>query len=161
MTHRKVEVYVTCNDEQRLYVVDHGDHIATLGYDVCADRTQRILIELVGRLVVDEKWLDEMPDVNVGTRAAWDLYVMVVDMLKEACDKADEQAVYDLSPQLTGLEGYRVEVVDNEGDRPRRFIVGRSTGWAPCHLEMRAINSLGGDVAKREYRHVRQIERVR
>jgi hypothetical protein len=33
----------------------------------------------------------------------------------------------DLSPQLVGLEGYRVEVVTTYGET-RRFIVGKSTG---------------------------------
>jgi hypothetical protein len=38
-----------------------------------------------------------------------------------------------LSGQLIGLEGWRVEVIDNADDtifgtKPRRFIVGRSTG---------------------------------
>jgi hypothetical protein len=39
-----------------------------------------------------------------------------------------------LSPQLIGLEGWRVEVVTTY-DETRRFIVGRSTGWTPCHIE--------------------------
>jgi hypothetical protein len=49
----------------------------------------------------------------------------------------------NLTPQLNGLEGKRVEVVDREGER-RRFIVGKSTGWAPCHLEIERRNSGGG-----------------
>lgn len=157
----KLEVYVTLNDEQRLYAVDHGEFVTTLGYDVVASRTERMLTELVGRLKADEKWLDEQPDVTPGTREAWDLYIIVQQKVKEACEEQGERAVYDLSPQLMGLEGWRVQVVDNEGDEPRRFIVGRSTGWAPCHLEIRTSRSRGGDPARLTYHRVTTLGRVR
>lgn len=88
---------------------------------------------------------------------------------------AERDAVRDnsgLSPQLIGLEGWRVEVIDfdagyvekTEGDyQPirRRFIVGKSTGWAPCHLEIKTRRSMGGDQARREYASVQRVERVR
>jgi hypothetical protein len=157
----KLEVYVTCNDEQRLYIVDHGDHLTTLGYDVCAERTERILAELVGRLKVDEKWLDEMPDVDRGTPDAWNVYMTVLEMLKLACEDADEQAVYSQSPQLMGLEGWRVEVQDTPESATRRFIVGKSTGWAPCHLEILRSNADGGLPARHDYYMVTPIQRVR
>lgn len=66
-----------------------------------------------------------------------------------------------LLPQLTGLEGWRVEVVDHDGQR-RRFIVGRSTGWRPIHLEIKTRRSLGGWGAdSRGYLSVRKLYRVR
>ncbi len=49
----------------------------------------------------------------------------------------ERAAVRDLSgltPQLLDLEGWRVEV-DTMAGETRRFYVGRSTGWRPCHLE--------------------------
>src|SRR5690606_5751737 len=49
----------------------------------------------------------------------------------------------ELTPQLIGLEGKRVEVGDRHGER-RRFIVGKSTGWLPCHLEIPRRNATGG-----------------
>lgn len=64
----------------------------------------------------------------------------------------------DLSPQLRGLEGYRVEVVDQWGE-VRRFWVGRSTGWKPIHLEIARINSNGGGGADRAYRSVVVVRR--
>jgi len=48
-----------------------------------------------------------------------------------------------LTPQLIGLEGWRVEVVDKYGDK-RRFIVSRSSGWVPCHIELQKRTSSGG-----------------
>lgn len=76
----------------------------------------------------------------------------------------EREAIRDysgLSEQLKGLEGYRVEVVDEDSGRTRRFIVGHSTGWRPCHLELVNSRSRGGDPARTTYRSVRSIERVR
>jgi hypothetical protein len=64
-----------------------------------------------------------------------------------------------LSPQLIGLEGWRVEAVDIHGDR-RRFIVGKSTGWRPCHLEIKTRRSMGGESAWARYQSVQRLERV-
>jgi hypothetical protein len=58
-----------------------------------------------------------------------------------------------LSPQLLGLEGCRVEVVDVHGEK-RRFWVGKSTGWAPRHLEVATTRSLGGSPADLTYNEV-------
>lgn len=66
----------------------------------------------------------------------------------------------DLSPQLIGLEGWRVSVIRGDGTSDR-FIVGRSTGWKPCHLEIRRRSSHGGAAADRTYQAVEVIERVR
>lgn len=63
-----------------------------------------------------------------------------------------------LSPQLIGLEGWRVEVETTYGET-RRFYVGRSTGWKPCHVEIARSDSLGGPPAEHEYRSVRRLYR--
>jgi hypothetical protein len=65
-----------------------------------------------------------------------------------------------LSPQLIGLEGWRVEVTD-EGGNKWRFIVGRSAGWRPCHLEISKRNSYGGFSACGRYAAVRKLYKVR
>jgi hypothetical protein len=67
----------------------------------------------------------------------------------------------DLTPQLTGLEGHRVEVMDIPNARPRRFIVGKSTGWRPCHLELARVSARGGEPAAKAYESVRSIGKVR
>jgi hypothetical protein len=66
----------------------------------------------------------------------------------------------ELSPQLIGLEGHRVEVVTCNNER-RRFIVGKSVGWIPIHLEIARRDSTGGIGAEREYQTVRDLGRVR
>jgi hypothetical protein len=45
-------------------------------------------------------------------------------------ERESMQALGCLTPQLVGLEGWRVEVTD-EGGNKWRFIVARSTGWQP------------------------------
>lgn len=65
-----------------------------------------------------------------------------------------------LSSQLVGLEGYRVEVQTTYGEK-RRFIVGRSTGWKPCHLEIHNRRSMGGGCAEQNYSNVKILYKVR
>lgn len=61
-----------------------------------------------------------------------------------------------LSPQLIGLEGWRVEVVTTYGET-RRFYVGRSTGWIPCHIEIKTRRSYGGMSADKQYESVTKL----
>lgn len=65
-----------------------------------------------------------------------------------------------LSPQLTPWKGWRVNVIrmDRTIDR---FIVGQSTGWRPCHLEIKTSRSSGGISADKEYLRVTPIKKVR
>lgn len=71
-----------------------------------------------------------------------------------------EKDLSDLTPQLIGLEGWRVEVITSYGEK-RRFIVGRSTGWKPIHLEVLTKRSLGGSGAEKLYASVRKLYKVR
>ena len=76
---------------------------------------------------------------------------------------AEQDSMRDLSgltEQLIGLEGWRVEVETTYGES-RRFIVGRSTGWKPCHLEIHNRRSTGGGSAERTYQSVRKLYNTR
>lgn len=67
----------------------------------------------------------------------------------------------NLTPQLVGLEGWRVEVIDCYRET-RRFIVGRSAGWKPCHIELAKRNSHGGPaVHGTPFFKVRKLYKVR
>jgi len=75
---------------------------------------------------------------------------------------AQREAMRDnshLTPQLLGLEGWRVRVVDMAGE-VRKFIVGKSTGWRPCHLELQP-RAACGDPARSIYQAVEKLEKVR
>ncbi len=81
----------------------------------------------------------------------------------ERMTRATREAARDLgglSPQLTGLEGWRVEVETSYGDR-RRFIVSRSTGWRPCHIEVPRRDSSGGISCDNLYKNVRKLYKAR
>jgi len=43
----------------------------------------------------------------------------------------------------------------------RRFIVGKSTGWRPTHLELGRSNSACGDPARSKYQAVEPLEKIR
>lgn len=66
----------------------------------------------------------------------------------------------DLTQQLIGMEGWRVEVITTYNEK-RRFIVGKSTGRKPIHLEVKNRRSLGGSGAEKEYKSVKVLYRVR
>lgn len=86
------------------------------------------------------------------TQAKWD-----------SLSYAERERLRDLSgltPQLIGLEGYRVEVVTTY-DEKQRFIVSRSTGWRPCHICLARSTSSGGMAADQKYKSVRVIAKVR
>lgn len=146
-----IENNVGIDPTQELYVIHQGDGFSCLGFDVVLDRIERYALNL----------FTDPPTVVRGSRDAYDTMRVLMDALKKVYDETGEQAVADLSMQLLGLEGCRVEVVDREGDEPRRFIVGKSTGWLPIHLEIARRDSSGGGGARQEYHSVRVIERVR
>ncbi len=65
-----------------------------------------------------------------------------------------------LTPQLLGLEGWRVETESMTGNFTTRFIVGRSTGWKPIHIALSRRDSSGGIGAMKEYKAVRKLYRA-
>lgn len=81
---------------------------------------------------------------EIGTPDAWRAYLETLAAVRAYHEKTSRRCPASLTPQLMGLEGARVEVVDSYGER-RRFTVGKSTGWIPCHLELKGANSNGGD----------------
>lgn len=86
------------------------------------------------------------------TQARWD-----------ALTQAQREAARDLpglSPQLAPLKGWRVEVVRTDGTRAR-FIVGQSTGWRPCSLEIHNRRCHSGPEADKHYQSVTPLYRVR
>ena len=94
-----------------------------------------------------------MPDI--GSTMTYDRW-----MLLSHAQRLKLQQDGGLTAQLIGLEGCRVEVVD-EHDQTRRFLVSRSTGWRPCHIELCNIRSSGGISADKSYKSVRVLYRQR
>ena len=138
---------VTINQEQELYVIPEGSGYSCLGFDVCKERTEKYA-----------KWLGaELAVMPVGCIEAYELYRSLSEQIRQTGRRCD----VELCPQLIGLEGRRVEVVDKYGDT-RRFWVGKSTGWLPVHLEISRKTSHGGPaVMGAPFKSVRVIGRSR
>lgn len=122
------------NHEQRLYVLDEGKgRVSCLGFDVCEERITRYAAAL---------GLSH-PATTRGTAEAYETYRRLIGLAFERFNAGGPPLDCDLTPQLRGLEGRRVEVVDKYGEK-RRFNVGKSTGWIPIHLEVHNRRSTGG-----------------
>jgi hypothetical protein len=137
---------VSINKDQCLYVIPCGNGYTCLGFDVCLTWQKAI-----GQWLRDNweitpylpRCLSEIKKVKRGTIDAYRNYLQVLDTAHQHLRATGKCCPVFLTPQLIGLEGKRVQVVDSF-DEKRRFIVGKSTGWAPCHLEIKRRNSLGG-----------------
>lgn len=144
------------NEDSRLYVMNEGGGFSCLGFDVLEERLRGYVDHLRdhGQAVPFD-----VP-AAVGTPERFDQYRATVDQIRAYYDATKTRCESDLSPQLKGLEGWRVEVETDYGEK-RRFIVGRSTGWIPIHLEIARRNSSGGSGAERRYSRVMRLEQVR
>lgn len=143
---------VTLNTEQRLYVIPCGDGVTCHGFDVVAKLTEKL-----------EEWMD-VPQVArnsaslIGTLEGYESYQRLCQLAESYCQVRNKQCPIELTPQLIGLEHKRVEVVDAHGET-RRFVVGKSTGWMPCHLELKTRQSSDGPaVTGAPFKNVRVIK---
>lgn len=131
---------VTLNKEQGLYVIPCGGGYSCLGFDVAENKIHAL-----------EKWLSHrllghpctVKKTRKGTVARYEYYSALCDISAKRYSETGERCTAELTPELVGLEGKRVEVVYPSGEKTR-FIVGRSTGWLPCHLEIKTRRSHGG-----------------
>lgn len=141
------------NRTQRLYVMPCGEGFSCYGFDVL-ERHTRGLADFAERP-------DLRPLAPQGTPQAFREYTAARDAAAAYHARTGKRATYELIPALCGLEGKRVEVERN-GERSR-FIVGRSTGWAPIHLEIERRSDDGGGAVywPPGSRVVRVLENVR
>lgn len=128
---------VTINKDQELYVVSHGGWNFCLGFDY-ALRQSQALTDWLGKHGVPVT-----ANFERGTQKAYEDYQTLIDAASNICTNKKIRCDIELTPQLIGLEGKRVEVIDKHGEK-RRFLVGKSTGWIPVHLEIAKITSSGG-----------------
>lgn len=127
---------VTVNVRQELYVIPtiEGGY-SCLGFDV-ADKWARAACAEMNRPEL-------MPQNKPGTLEHYKENATIMDVAYGFNGLTGHRFAYALTPQLVGLENKRVEVVDRYGEK-RRFYVGKSSGFIPCHLEIAKRNSTGG-----------------
>jgi hypothetical protein len=131
---------VTINTEQELYVIPaQPDGYSCLGFDVLMHRYNAIAAWL-RREGLDAS---DLPPEARGTMRAYTAYQTLLARTGSYCQRNNVRCPVELTPQLIGLEGKRVEVVDHHG-QSRRFQVGKSCGWLPRHLETSRRNCTGG-----------------
>ncbi len=127
---------ITLNLKERLYVIHGaGGGFSCLGFNVAHDEAQAVA-----------EWLKRpelTPTAQKGTHAHYDQYTAALVAGRKHNEATGERCPAELTPQLSGKEGKYVEVVDRYNEK-RRFYVGKSTGWMPCHIERARINSTGG-----------------
>jgi hypothetical protein len=130
------QAQVTINAEQRLFVIPCGGGFSCLGFDVAEKRRVAYLA-----------WLKHpVAPVEVGTLESYHAYQGALAMVKARFDATGERCPCELTPALIGLEKMRVEVTTPDGEKTR-FYVGKSTGFIPCHLEIKTRRSTGGAAA--------------
>src|SRR5687767_4861878 len=123
----QLNVKITINREQRLYVIPFKSGkrsgFMCLGFEYAFEKGSAVA-----------RWLSErglsvlFPEFrNVGTARGYRDFMAVINAAKLHFEQTKERCPIDLCPQLIGLEGKRVEVVDAYGDK-RRFYVGKSSG---------------------------------
>lgn len=127
---------ISINHESRLYNVTAGKgYTSCIGFDF-AEGKRRAVLEWLGQ------WESE-PGVQIGTPEAFAAYESAMARGAAFTSKTGHRCPADLIPELIGKERLRVEVTAPDGTK-RRFYVGRSSGWFPCHLEIKLANSTGG-----------------
>ena len=121
------------NHEQRLYVIPSGKGYSCLGFDYAESQRVAVL-----------KWMREpVTAMEIGTEEHFAAYREAMARGERHAKATGTRCSHNLTPQLRGFEGSRVEVTSREGDK-RRFWVGKSGGWMPCHLETARRDSAGG-----------------
>lgn len=130
------QIQIKLNMEDRLYLIHFGTGFTCLGFDVCLEKAKFLASELN---MPEPVWYEEPEEIRV----LYDYYSELCEMARIRHQNTGWKSRCWLTPQLIGLEGKRVEVVDCYGET-RRFKVGRSTGHCPCHLELKSSKSTGG-----------------
>ena len=118
---------VSINAEQRLYVIPCGDGFSCLGFDV-AERKRRAVLE----------WMSagSSSPMEIGTLEHYAAYASALERGAKFASSTGMRCPAELTTALIPFEGRRVEVTYPDGEKSR-FRVGKSTGWMPCHLEIR------------------------
>jgi hypothetical protein len=137
------------NAEQGLYVLSEGKGYSCLGFDYAFQRATKVHAWLGGRSQAPRREL-------VGTAEGYAEYERVMNLAAGKAYIEASRCPVELLPQLNGLVGKLVEVVDHDGET-RRFRVGRSTGWLPIYLEMRPRAKYGDPADSRGYKSVRVV----
>lgn len=125
------------NKEQGVFVISSGSGYSCIGFEVCRKWHDSLALELGQNPFVGS--------LN-NKRHLARLYRQYNNLIQKAATRNKAtgwRSTSQLTPELIGLEGKRVEVITSWGE-VMRFYVGKSTGFIPIHLEIKRKDSSGG-----------------
>ena len=129
---------VTINKASRLYVIhEPTGYFSTCGFDFCQMKARKIAAELG----------EPEPKHRKGTLAAYRALRSLEGKVRALNPRPGFRSSCEVTPELVGLEGRRVEVRHrwpSGQTETKRFNVGKSSGWIPCHLALHNRASRGG-----------------
>jgi hypothetical protein len=125
---------VKINKEQKVYVIQSENGYSCYGFEVLKNKLNRLAKEY-NRVDLSVK--------RSGTIKAYNNYLKALKIAEKRYKKDGYRSKSELIPEFIGKEGKRVEVLTNYNEK-QRFIIGKSTGFIPCHLEIKQRNSSGG-----------------
>jgi hypothetical protein len=131
---------ITINEKQRLFVIKIEGGYTCLGFDVCEKRTMALRAEL--KRVTYQRYDDDPLPPN-GSIESYNRYEELIEIAHKYNKSTGYRFMYELTPQLIGLEGKAVEVEQFDGEK-RKFIIGRSMGFIPVHIEIEKSSDHGG-----------------
>jgi hypothetical protein len=122
------------NADSKLYVLKCGKGFSCYGFDVVERKTKALQIETNIPLTYDNP--------QIGTPEHYYNYMDLINEVRKLNVATGFRSKSELNPKLIGLEGKRIQC--KLYGETVRFIVGKSTGYVPCHLEIKRIGSHGG-----------------
>jgi hypothetical protein len=120
------------DDKQKVFCITTGKYTSLLGYDVCNNQYLALCKEL-----------NINPTYDKGTLKQYNDYKRIVDIVSDMNSKTGFRSNSQLIPEFIGHEYKRVEVIRSNNEKAR-FIIGKSTGIIPIHLEIKTTRSTGG-----------------
>lgn len=126
------EIVSISSDYPDMYQIQSGKCYSNLGFDVCYKRCKKLRNELGTLMFLAKR----------GTLKLYEQYLELTKMARKKNKETGWESKSELIPEFIGLEGKRVEVEYSWGKE--RFYIGKSTGWIPCHLEIKRKDSHGG-----------------
>lgn len=124
---------ITINKKEKLFVIQDEKYTSCLGFDVLERRFTKLAEE------IGYKPVSKTP----GTLKRYNEYHSLLDFCRKKHEETGWRSQSELIPEFIGREGQRVEVVTSWGET-FRYYIGKSTGFIPCHLEVKRKDSSGG-----------------
>jgi hypothetical protein len=116
-----------------VFVIPCGNGFSCYGFDNCERETKALGEEMGVPFTLFKK----------DTLKAYRENKRLTEIARQKNATTGWRSQTGLYKPFIGHEGKRVEVTYTNGTKSR-FIIGKSTGWIPCHLEIKRKDSHGG-----------------